>query len=157
MPEVLTRQLNDPYELGAVYLEVDQAYQGADYSDVFAAFIPVLESFHTNVFTSQASPGGEPWAPNAPATVEKKGHGVILFETGEEEASLEGTTGGSIRDVEDRFFVFGTSVDHAIFHNDPGPRPGSREPRRQDVGMNDELVDNLTNRVAEALVEKLKG
>jgi hypothetical protein len=155
MPSLTTRLITDPYFLGGIFLEIDQAYQHADYAPTLEAFIPALESFHTSLFTGQHAPDGTPWAPNAPATVKRKGHGVILFETGEEEASLEGHTGDSIRDVFDRGLTFGTSVEHAIFHNEPGPN--SREPQREDVGINDEILDRLVGLVADRTVEQITG
>lgn len=145
--------LDDPAQLGGVFLDVDQAYQNADYSSLFKAETGRLEKSHEQLFASEHSPAGEPWAELSPFTVRKKGHDVILHETGRLGASLFSRTADSIRDIGARFLAFGTSVFYSMFHT----TGTSRMPRREHVGMNMEQVDGLANRVADDLVRQLKG
>lgn len=146
-------QYNSIQELGGLFVELDQAYQNADYEPLFQEEIPRMEAFHESVFANEHSPGGEHWPELAPRTIREKGHDVILHRTGRLGSSLFGQTGDSVRATSHRGMLFGTSVEYSIFHTEGG----SRLPRREHVGLNEQYVDELANRVADATVEKLKG
>lgn len=153
MPTLRTQQIDDVQFLGGIFVEVEQAYNGADYGPALEGFFPKLEDAHSEFFAGEHSPAGEQWPALSPVTIAKKGHDIILVETGALEASLAGRTGDSIRQADARGALFGTSAEKSIFHTVGGPNL----PQREHVGMNDELVDVLADEIANSLVEQLKG
>lgn len=153
MPTVRKQLIRDPKYLGGVFVELDEAYEKADYAPMLREFTVVLRAFHEHLFETEKAPNGEDWAPLAEATIRRKGHDTILHLSGALGDSLGGETGDSIRDVTDRTLTFGTSDPKSAFH-DTGT---SRMPARVHVGMDEALVDDLCNRVADTLVESLKG
>ena len=146
-------QYDDVRFLGGLFVELEQIWQNADYQPLLAEEIPRLEKSHEAVFQNEKSPGGEAWKELSPVTIARKGHDVILHLTGALGTSLFGQTGDSIRDVGDRHLTFGTSDFKSIFHTEGT----SRMPAREHVGVNDEQVDGMVERVADFTVELLKG
>jgi phage gpG-like protein len=138
--------------LGGVFLEIEEAFHRADYSEPLKPMLEMLEQTHAAGFESESTPGGEKWPPLAASTVAKKGHDVILLETGRLKASLANKTGDSVREVSHRGLLFGTQVEYAGIHQNGT----SRIPQREHVGMNEETAQRIVDVVADATVEALK-
>ncbi len=142
---VPTEEIDLQY-LGGVFLGVENQFRDADYTDVMQGFMPVLEAGEAQIFTTGTDPGGNPLKPNAPSTVKRKGHGIILVDESRLSESLMSETGDSIREASHRGLIFGTSVPYSAFNAD-----------RPHVGMSEETLEKLLNTVADATVEKLKA
>lgn len=119
--------------------------------------IPELERLHATYFSSQTAPDGSPWKALSPFTVARKGFRRILDDTGSLRASLTGRRKGAIRRVRNRELVFGTSVPYAVFH-----QKGFRNARtnrgvsaRPHVGIGEEGVKRISEKVADAIVKQL--
>jgi len=110
--------------------------------------IGILQEMERGYFASSAGPDGQPWAPNRPRTVQKKGHGIILRETWELQNSLTGTNDKSIREIQPTMLEFGTNRPWAWLHQEGG----RKVPQRQFIGMNDAAIDDVVNVVADAAV-----
>jgi hypothetical protein len=110
--------------------------------------IDVLQEMERGYFASSAGPNGDPWAPNRPYTVKKKGHGIILRETYELEASLIGNNGASVRKIEPTKLEFGTERAWAWKHQEGS----GRIPQRMFIGMNDQGMEDVLDVVADAAV-----
>lgn len=117
-----------------------------------------LEELHEGYFGSESDPLGAAWPELAPATIARKGHNRILYDTGRLAASLTSKSGDAIREIisepAGQGLAFGTSVDYAPFHQ----FGTSRIPQRQHVGVNDRVIDIMAERVADfAMAYALEG
>lgn len=115
--------------------------------------IDVLQEMERGYFASSAGPDGEPWAPNRPFTVKKKGHGIILRETYEMEASLIGVSGTSVRKISGSNLEFGTNRAWAWKHQEGY----GRIPQRMFIGMNDQGMKDVMDIAADAAVMMMFG
>lgn len=114
-----------------------------------------LEQLHAGFFASSTGPDGAKWPPLAPSTVKRKGHSTILVETSALQASLTQPNAG-VRTVVDEpagtTLAFGTDVPYSVFHDaDSGSRPARRH-----VGVDDQFVTKMANRIADAVVKGLQ-
>jgi phage gpG-like protein len=139
-------------ESQAILVELESQVRNMDYFDVLTAFQETIAEGEAEAFHEEREPGGSPWAPLAPSTVKKKGHNIILFETGTLLGSLVTVGGpGNVSAVSSRGSIFGTDVPYAIFH-DQGT---SKMPARPPVGISEERVDLLAERIADETVRQL--
>lgn len=120
-------------------------------SQTWQEVIDVLQEMERGYFASSAGPSGEPWAPNAPLTILKKGHGIVLRETYELEASLTGASATSIRKIGSDNLEFGTSREWAWVHQEGG----GKIPQREFLGMNEDSMKDVLDIVADAAVEMM--
>ncbi len=152
---MITEQLNDISELGSIFLDLEQRFNGLDYTEPLTVFQGDLAAGEATAFASQQTPGGEAWAALSPVTVAKKGHSTILFETGALKASLVTVGGpGNINAISEggRGSIFGTEDPKSIFHT----MGTTRMPQREHVGTNEAGVDKLVGMIADHAVESLK-
>lgn len=151
--ETHKQQVEGIAALGGIFVEIEQQFQNADYSKTLEPFLKVFEGTHAAGFASQSNPVGSKWKPLAPSTIKRKGHGIILYETGRLKASLTGASGDAVRAVSHRGLLFGTQVEYSIFHQ----MGGGRLPQREHVGINDETCQGVVDAIADAVVETLKS
>jgi len=153
MSGVLLEQLDSLDALGGILLDVELRFNETTYKEVLTEFQETLRLGEVDAFANEREPGGTPWAELSPVTIAKKGHDIILFETGALQESLTNIGGtNNISEVEDMWSVFGTSDEKAAFHQ----FGTSRMPARPPVGTNDEAVDELAESIADHAVESLK-
>lgn len=122
-------------------------------SNTWQQVIDVLQEMERGFFASSAGPTGEAWAPLSPVTIKKKGHGIILRETYELEASLIGSSTTSIRRTTDKELEFGTSREWAWIHQNGGVKM----PQREFLGINDDGMEKVLDVVADAAVRMMFG
>lgn len=149
-------------ELDSLFEAMAEAVEDS-YESRMDELVPLIQECESKAFNEQREPGGMPWAPLAPATIARKGarsgiigqHSTILVDTGRlfESLTLALGTSDTIWTTGDDFLVFGTSVPYAIFHE----TGTSRMPARPHVGLNEETVDKIGDKVAEFVVDKLRG
>jgi len=140
-------------EFATVIDGIGQQVSAMDYSETLGDFLPTIAEQHAEMFGGEHDSNGSPWAQLAPSTVARKGHSRILFETGALMESLVSVGGeNNIAESFPRGLVFGTSDEKALFHQNGT----SRMPARPPVGLSEETLDKLVDRVADATVEKLK-
>lgn len=65
-------------KLPSLYEGIDRQFHAIDWTNELRAELDFIADQEKSVFDSSASPGGEPWAPNAPRTIKEKGHSQIL-------------------------------------------------------------------------------
>ncbi len=154
MVSVIKEEIEDLQFLGGIFVEIEQQYSEADYSNQLDAFLPVLEGTHKKQFSAQSSPSGQRWPALAPSTIKRKGHNRILFESGRLEKSLTTKSGDAVRSVgeDGRGLLFGTSVPYSVFHN-----LGKGQKKREHVGLVTKTLDSLVNNVADHTVEEMKA
>ena len=156
--KVRRQQFDDVRFFGGTFQEIENAFKAADYEPVLRKFLGVLEEAHREYFARQAGPSGADWPDLAPATIVRKGHSRILFETGKLSGSLGGRSSGAVRETTHRGAIFGTSVPYSIFHQQArGFLFGGNLPQREHVGMTEQTLDVLLQAVADQTVEFLKG
>ena len=140
--------------VNSLFSDISNRIRDIDYEPAMIASLELIADGEKAAFDAGQAPGGGAWAPNAPSTIKKKGHGIVLFETGRLEKSLvEVGAPDNIHETSHRGLLFGTEVPYSIF-NQEGT---SRIPQREHVGMHEKLVDAITEEVADFAVEQLKG
>ncbi len=134
--------------------DLQESFHDVDCTEALTGKVfPAIERAEAGYFASETDSSGNPWAPLAPSTVARKGHDIILVETGAMRASLVGQTGDSIRDAGADFATFGTSDEKAAFHQE-----GTRNmPARPPVGASDELLDEIAGIIGDAYIAQLSG
>lgn len=154
MAAVRTQLIDDPRFLGGVFQELENAYRDADYTPGMDAIAADLATDHAGYFANRTGPNGEGWKPLSPVTVEKKGHDQPLVETNAMRTSLlqEGHP-DHIGGTSHRGLVLGTSDEKASIHQ----HGTKRIPARPFVGLTETRVDAAVHRLADDLVEMLKG
>lgn len=152
MPDEIVIDLEtDPNGLQRVFDGVGQALDNASYRVPLTLVAKEYERFEGTLFEGEKAPDGTPWAPLAASTVKRKGHDVILSDTGKLGTSLLGESGDSIRDVGDRHLTFGTDVEYSGFLQEgTGKMPG-----REHVGLSEEMVDLTAEYIADGAVVAL--
>lgn len=123
---------------------------GVDLRPTFEAYLTHLAELHESYFEQQKSPGGASWTPLAPATVKRKGHAIILVDTGDLAASLssrshENNIAEVIQEGKNKGVSFGTMDAKSIFHQDSRPH----------VGITDRSADQLAEAIADRVVDAL--
>lgn len=153
MAGVVKERLDDLRFLGGIYQEMENQFGAADYEEPLNAFFADLESAHLDYFLNEHAPDGSSWPPLAASTIARKGHDRILFETGKLEKQMA-RSGAGIREVTHRGLIFGNDLFYSIFHQEP---QSGRLPKREHVGMSDELLQVVVDSVADHTVESLKS
>lgn len=154
MPPVRTQMIDDVRFLGGIFQDVENGFREADYEGDLAKYLPRLRNDHANMFTGQHDSSGRQWKPLSPSTIKKKGHSLILWETGRLAGSLTGAGGGDqIAATSHRGLKFGTRDEKAPFHQEGTAKMPARPP----VGLTEETLDKITESIADAAVETMKG
>jgi len=144
----------DDADIDTVLDRCQSLIEDMDFTSVLTEFIPEIAAGEAAAFDGQMTPGGEAWAPLKPSTIARKGHNRILFETGALKNSLITPGGpGNVNEVFPRGLVYGTEVPYSIFHT----TGTDKMPKREHVGMSSETVDKLCDRVANNVVEQMRG
>ena len=139
-------------DIETIFHDMKSKITDADYSETLDAFQPTIAAQEAEMFSSQRDSNGSPWAPLKPSTVKRKGHSRILFESGALMASLVTVGGpGNINAVSERGLLYGTDIEYAIFHQDGT----SKMPARPPVGLSEETLTKLCDRIADKTVEIL--
>ena len=157
-PDTRTIILDNPEDVDeaiqGVYDAITESLQEVNFQEAFETKVfPAIETAERGYFASETDSSGQAWAPLAASTIAKKGHDIILVETGALRASLVGVTGDSIRDAGADFGVFGTSDPKAMFHQEGT----SRMPARPPVGVSEELLETIAGIIGDAVIAQISG
>ncbi len=125
-----------------------------DYSQTLEEFQHEIAAGEAEMFTNEHDSNDIPWAPLKLSTIRRKGHDIILFETGALENSLV-TVGadGNVSAVAPRGSIFGTDIEYAGFHQESPDE--TRMPSRPPVGISEKRVDLLAERIADVTVRQM--
>lgn len=151
--------------LQTVFDGIELDFDSLDFSPVLKEELGKLEQLHAGFFRTSTGPDGAQWKPLAPSTIARKSSSknaavrarshTILVETSALRESLVNSNSG-VRIVVDEpagtVLSFGTDVPYSIFHDQSS---GSR-PARRHVGVTDDYVAKMTNRIARSAVKGLK-
>lgn len=142
----------DTSALDAVLNDLQSVVLNCDYQPMLEAFQAVIAHGEAEAFVAQSTPGGEPWEKLSEVTIRRKGHDVILIETSALMVSLVDINGpGNINMTMSHGLIFGTDVEYAMFHE----TGTSKMPARPVVGMSDETLDDLCERVAQTTIDSI--
>lgn len=119
--------------------------------------VAIVERDNDERLRNAVGPNGGAWAKLAPSTVAKKGHDLILVDTGALGRSLlHSNDSDAVVEVFDEpgraGFSRGTSVEYAGFHMSGT----ARMPARPMVGLEPEYIDALSEDFADTLIDNLK-
>lgn len=120
--------------------------------------VAIAEESMRQGFEAGRAPNGSTWAPNAPATVKRKGHGKVLRDTGRLGVSLveSGHPDAVVEIVNEPAgcgFARGTSVPYSA----PNQKGTKRIPARPHVGLTEDACDELAELGADLAIEHLKA
>jgi phage gpG-like protein len=140
-------------EFETMFHDLETAVSDADYTTTLEECQQDLAEQHAGMFAGEFDSNLNDWATLKPSTIKSKGHDRILVESGALMASLTSVGGpGNIHEVMPRGMLFGTEVEYAHFH-----QTGTKKmPARPPVGMSEETLDKLCDKIADATVEKLR-
>lgn len=128
----------------------------ADFSDCLRNEVgPVIRDRVDLNFALEQTAGGEPWKALAESTVKRKGHDRILVETGAMRTAATTRGAGHRIEVTERELIDGVdsaAIPYAIYHQ----FGTSRLAQRQFLAINEDTVERLAARVADAAVRALK-
>lgn len=114
-----------------------------------------LEDLHAKYFADASDPTGAAWPQLAQSTIDRKGHGTILVDTGRLLASLTGGGADGIRDVAEvsdmTNIIFGTNVEYSGLHDEAT----WNRPARRHVGINEQFLDGFVDRLLQYTINEL--
>lgn len=110
------------------------AHRAEDASPLWHAIIDWLQRQHEVQFRSEGKFSGG-WPELADSTIRAKGHDQILYLTGRLWESLTGGNGDSIREVEEDWMAFGTTVPYAGIHQHGADNIPMRKPTELTEGQ----------------------
>lgn len=149
--------LDSPEQIADFFHGIEEDFAAIDYRPELRVELDAMADMESGYFGAQAGPDGNAWTPDAPATIKRKKHAIILIDTGDLSVSLgdRGTPPNSIREVVDQTngaaAILGTYVPYSIYHT--AERDG-----REHIGMTEVYVDAATNRVVDySLAQLAKG
>ena len=150
--------LRTPADIDRLESELEATFEAVDMIPMLIEVKDDLQELHENYFLSETGPGGNTWAPNAPSTVAKKGHGDVLQETLAMMRAMTRTGApGAVREIwkdGDQFrMVYGlnpTEIPYWIYHD----QPGGELPWRPFIGITNAEAEVIADRAADA---KLQG
>ncbi len=149
-------QLDSFAGMASIFADVYRMFDEADYTPTMNATAERLRETHDITYSAMSDPNGVPWPPNKTSTIAKKGHGIVLVETGRLKASvLEPAHPDHIQDVmpDGRGMAWGTGVEYGAVHQDGLLAP--RVPQREFLGMTEKTVNEITEAVADRAVSVL--
>lgn len=159
-----TYTLNSFDQLQDVYDAVAEDLNTTDYADWMVDELIRMAAFHRGLFQKSQSPTGEQWARNAPSTIRRKGHSRILRGHPDNKYRLSRSlterstrsTGDAIREMIQEqdgraYLAFGTAVEYSARHD----QTRGRVPARRHVGINEQHLDGMVNRLADHIVNEL--
>ena len=139
-------------------MELLSAYLSVSNMPVFMETLDRLEHLHEGYFLSETGPGGNQWAPNAPATMDRKGHGDVLQDTLDMmNAMVRTTAGGAVRDAFDEGHFSGMAYglrDEEIPYWKYHDTPGGQLPWRPFIGITGKELDVIAGDLAD---NKIRG
>jgi hypothetical protein len=65
-------------ELQGVFDGIGKQFEDIEYEQALQSELTFLAELHKSFFDASTGPDGQPWAANAPRTIQAKGHSVIL-------------------------------------------------------------------------------
>ena len=165
-------------DLPEVFTSVDEDFGLIEFEPFMEGELDKIADFERSLFDRQVSPDGSGWAPNAPSTIEAKGHSNVLRGIrGPRPAKREGvrstqkfgrfrlsnsltlksksSTGDATREAVETasgaWLAFGTTVPYSVYHD----HGSSSFPARQHVGINDAFLDGMTERCLDYAIKQL--
>ncbi len=142
--------------LGSIFADIARMFDAADYSPTMQYSADLLQETHQQTYDAMTEPDGTPWAPNAPSTVARKGHGIILVEKHRLKPSvLEPSHPDHVQEImpDGRGLTWGSSVPYGVVHQEGTLAP--RVPQRPFMGMTEKTIDQITNAVADKAVDSI--
>lgn len=151
-------------ELQDVYHSVAEDFNSVDYADWLGKELDLMADLHAKFFQSQTGPDGAPWKPNALSTIRRKGHRRILRGHPKNNHRLSrsltnksrSSSGDAIREgINERdgaaHLKFGSFVEYGPYHD---VASGNR-PARRHVGINEQHLTGMVERVADHVINQL--
>jgi|GEM_PF-3119063 phage gpG-like protein len=148
----MTQTINDPSEFVPLLTDLQNQVDGMSLETVLQESLQDIAEYEAGMFAGEFASDLSPWAPLAVSTVKRKKHDRILIDTGALRESLVHIGGaGNIASATERGLIFGTEVPYAGFLQDGT----SKMPARPPVGVSEETLDKLCDRIADDTVKQL--
>ncbi len=143
-------------QLRSIFADVANRFDSVDYTPTMSATADMLRERHERTYDAMTEPDGTPWAPNAPSTIARKGHGIVLVETHRLKPSvLEPGHPDHVEEIlpDGRGLSWGSSVPYGMVHQEGLLAP--KVPQRAFLGMTESSISQVLNSVADRAVESL--
>ena len=148
----MTTTVDAAAEFGPIIEDLQKQVAEMDYEDTLKESQQDIAAYEAGMFAGEFDSNLVDWAPLAASTIKRKKHSRILMDTGALRESLVHVGGpGNIAETNSRGMLFGTEIEYAHFLQDGT----SKMPARPHVGMSEETLDKLCDRIADATVAQL--
>lgn len=152
-----TVEIRNQSDMNRLYGGVKQDFQGIRWEGWMQTQFRRMEELHASYFYGQQGPDGAAWKPNAPATIKKKGHGVILVHKYKLLPSMtrpfaEGAIRMTIDEWPKATMIFGNDIPYSVLNNN-GTK---RIPARPHIGLTRPFFETLTKSAVDYAFEKLR-
>lgn len=142
--------------VGGELAKIEINWKDATFIPIIKPLLSILQRDHRGYFNAAQDANGTPWAPLAPATVNKKGHATILVETRSLKNSLTNFAHpDAIRDLitggPQEAITFGTSDKKAYWHQ----HGTTHMPARPPVGITEDRLDETCEKIADSIVQQM--
>ena len=155
MPEATIIETQE--DLDAFFEQIGEDFYGASRRDLMEAEVAIVEELTRDRFENQVAANGEPLAPLSPLTVARKGHNVVLLDSGRLGVSLtQRGHSDAVVEVVDEPGQAGFSRGTGVEYSGPLGRGTKHMPARPHVGVNEAYVDGAAERAADHAIELLK-
>lgn len=156
-----------------VFQELAAQFNEFDYTGILATITEVLEAKHADHFATESGPTGERWQPWFFRGIDAQDNHPTLDVTGVLKGSLIAGRAGHVQRIHGNQLEWGTNIDYARIHNEGGtivtgiPLVGRggvvylpagstlNIPQREFVGLDEPVTDEITQLVAEHVIEEL--
>jgi len=126
-----------------------------DFTEPFEEMVGVFTAYQRQVWATQGAESGSAWAALQPSTVARKGHDVILVDTG---ALRQDMLKPGIKEVSARRLALGTRLAYAGYHQTGfTDRAGGRVPARPVIRLTEKFKTEWTKIIHRHLVAAAAG
>lgn len=158
MQTTLLRFDNLQADMNALFKSVESDFRGIRWEPWFQQQFRRMEELHAGFFYGQQGPDGKQWAPNKPATIKKKGHGVILVDKYRLLPSMTRPFADeAVRMTIDEWpkatMIFGNTLPYSVINNNGNP--ARNLPARVHIGLTRLFFERMAVSAVEFAREKI--
>lgn len=145
-------------DMDRLFKSVVDDFQAIRWEDWMQKQFRRMEELHAGYFYGQQGPDGAGWAPNAPSTIRRKGHGVVLVDKYKLLPSMTRPFADeAVRMTIDEWpkatMIFGNTLPYSVINNNGNP--ARNLPARKHIGLTLPFFDKMAESAVEFAREKI--
>lgn len=145
-------------DLDGLYKSVVDDFRAIRWENWMQTQFRRMEELHAGFFYGQQGPDGKQWAPNKPATIKRKGHGIVLVDRYRLLPSMTRPFADeAVRITVDEWpkatMIFGNTLPYSVINN--LGNPAKNLPARVHIGLTRAFFDKMAESAVDFAREKL--